>query len=58
MTVKELRELTGLSQLAFAKLYGIPKGTFLHWEAEERKPPRYAMEWLERIVKEDFKGKE
>jgi putative transcriptional regulator len=55
MTVKELRELTGLSQLAFAKLYGIPKGTFLHWEAEERKPPKYAMEWLERIVKEDFK---
>lgn len=54
MTIKELREFTGLTQDEFCKLYKIPKSTFGKWEAAISTPPIYLMELLERAVKEDF----
>jgi DNA-binding transcriptional regulator YiaG len=32
MTVKELREQTGLSQKAFGEYFGIPRRTIQNWE--------------------------
>lgn len=54
MDVKEIRKLTGLSQEAFAKKYGIPINTIHNWEQEVRKPPEYVVKLLERCVLEDI----
>lgn len=51
--IKELRELTGLSQQAFSDKYEIPKRTIEDWEGGRRKPPEYVVKLLERVVKED-----
>ena len=50
MTIKEIREHSGLSQGEFCKRYGIPKGTLCHWESGERKPPLYVLSLLEKGV--------
>lgn len=55
MTIKELREFTGLTQDEFCKFYKIPKSTFGKWEAGISNPTIYLLELLERVVKEDFK---
>lgn len=57
MNVKEMRELLGLSQAAFAKKYGIPKRSIENWESGERKPAKYLINLLERAVLEDAKQK-
>lgn len=54
MTIKEIVELTGLSQAEFAKKYGIPKRTVESWLMGERKPPAYVISMLEKMVKYDF----
>lgn len=54
MNMKEIRNLSGLTQAAFSKKYGIPKRTIEQWEGEKRNPPSYVLVMLERIVKEDF----
>lgn len=54
MTIKELREMTGLSQGKFAEKYEIPVGTIRHWEIGQREPPAYVMKLLERCVREDI----
>ena len=54
MTVKEIRELTGLSQRAFSVKYNIPARTIEDWETEKRNAPAYVLQMLERIVREDF----
>ena len=56
MTIKEIREHSGLSQGEFCKRYGIPKGTLCHWESGERKPPLYVLSLLEKVVKQDKKN--
>lgn len=55
MTIKELREGTGLSQRQFAEKYHIPVGTLQHWEQGIRKPPVYVIYMLNIILnnKED-----
>lgn len=55
MTVKELREMTGLSQKAFGKKYHIPKRTLEDWEGGRRKANGTILYLLERAVKEDYK---
>ena len=55
MTIKEIREHSGLSQGEFCKRYGIPKGTLCHWESGERKQPLYVLSLLEKVVKQDKK---
>ena len=53
MMIKEIRELTGLSQTKFGERYGIPMRTVQDWEAGRRVPPCYVLALLERVVKED-----
>lgn len=53
MTIKDIRALTGLSQAAFAKKYGIPLNSIHNWEQGVRKPPAYVLALLERVVRED-----
>ena len=53
MTIKEIRELTGMSQSRFAKEYGIPVRTLQGWEAGKTVPP-YFLSVLERVVKIDL----
>ena len=54
MTIKELRELTGLTQAGFSEKYGIPKRSIENWEGEKREPPTYLIKLLERVVKLDY----
>ncbi len=53
MTIKEIRALTGLSQVKFCEKYHIPLNTFARWEQGKREPPDYMMELLEFKVRED-----
>lgn len=53
MTVKEIRNLTGLSQQSFADKYGIPKRSIENWETGLRKCPEYVVKLLEFKVKHD-----
>lgn len=54
MNMKEIRELSGLTQAAFAAKYEIPLRTLQSWESGEREPAAYILKMLERIVKEDY----
>lgn len=54
MTIKELRDITGLSQTAFGNMYKIPMRTIQNWEGGQRECPEYVLYMLERLVKEDF----
>ena len=53
-TIKEIRQITNLSQGKFAERYGIPVRTLQGWECGKGTPPPYVLKWLERIVREDF----
>ena len=55
MTIKDIREFTGLNQDKFCEKYKIPKSTFSKWECEVSNPPEYVRELLERVVLADFK---
>lgn len=54
--VKQIRTMSGLSRNEFAAKYHIPIRTLEKWEREEVKPAEYLVEWLERLVNEDFGG--
>ena len=54
MTVKEIREMTGLSQRAFSARYKIPRRTLEDWETKKHLPPEYVVYLLERVVREDY----
>ncbi len=54
MTIKEIRQLTNLSQQKFCEKYNIPLPTLRKWEQGNREPPGYVLELLEFKVKEDF----
>lgn len=55
---KIIRQMSGLTQDAFSRKYGIPKRSIENWEATSdaayREPPEYLLKLLERVVKEDF----
>ena len=54
--IKELRNITGLSQNQFANKYKIPAGTIRNWEQGKRKCVPYIIYLLERVIKEiDYK---
>lgn len=53
MTIKEIRERTGLSQSKFANKYEIPVRTLQGWEAGKTVPD-YFVKLLDRCVREDF----
>lgn len=54
MTIKEIRQLTGLSAQKFGDKYGIPLRTIQNWEGGQRQAPEYIVKLLERVVKEDM----
>lgn len=58
MTIIEMRKLLGLSQVAFAKKYGIPARTIENWESGASQPTSYLLTLLERAVQEDAKTQE
>lgn len=53
MTIKEMRELLGISRAEFSRRYDIPIRTLENWESGTRTPPDYVINLLERIIKED-----
>ena len=55
MTIKELRQITGLSQKAFGEKYHIPKRSIENWEGGQRQVSETILYLLERAVKEDYK---
>lgn len=54
MDMKEIREISGLTQAAFAAKYEIPLRTLQSWEGGKREPAAYILKMLERIVREDY----
>ena len=60
MTIKELREQTGLSQQAFADYFKIPSKTIENWEQGKRGCNKYILELMEYKLKNEgmIKGSE
>ena len=52
MTIKELRNITGLSQSQFAEKYHINIGTLHNWEQNISNPPKHFLYVLERLILE------
>ncbi len=50
--VAAIRKRQKLSQIAFAKRYGLPAGTIKDWEQKRRQPDRAAILFLKVIEKE------
>lgn len=46
LTFKKLRQVSGLTQVKFAKEYGVPLRTLEKWDTGERTPPSYVLELL------------
>lgn len=55
MRIKDIRNLTGLSQPKFSEKYNIPLPTLRHWERGDRECPQYVLDLLEFKVKSDIK---
>lgn len=56
MTIKEIRQLTGLSQSKFANKYRLNLYTLQAWERGRQRVPEAILYLLERIIKEvDYK---
>lgn len=53
MSIKTIREASGMTQKAFADYFHIPKRTVENWEGEINKCPEYLLELLEyKLTKE------
>ena len=46
MTIKELRQSTGMTQTQFAQYFGIPKRTIEEWERGSRKCTAYLLDLM------------
>lgn len=46
MTVKELRQASGMTQKAFSEYFGISKRAVEQWEGGQRKCPDYLLELM------------
>ena len=57
MTVRELREASGLSQSRFAELMHVPVRTLQQWEQGKREPAPYINWLIERAAKVEFANK-
>lgn len=55
MTIKEIRDTTGLTQIGFAELLGIPIRTIQNWEKGYRNPPDYIVELINFKIKRLYK---
>lgn len=54
MRVKDIRGLTGLSQIKFCEKYKIPRRTLEDWESGKSKPAEYFVDLLEFKVRHDY----
>lgn len=54
MKIKELRNLTGMSQNEFASYFGISVRNIQEWEQERKNPPSYLVGLLERILNNEY----
>lgn len=59
LSIKQIRSISGLSQVKFDQKYGIPRRTIESWECDKNNPnyrlcPNYIHRLLERVVKEDY----
>ncbi len=50
MTIRELRETTGLSQSNFAKKFGINLRTLQHWDEGTRTPSKHIIVMITTIL--------
>lgn len=57
-SVKEMRKETKMSQGEFAAYMGVPVRSLQDWEQERRTPPEYVVAMMERILKNEFFGKD
>ena len=48
--MKELRNMTGMTQKAFAEMYGIPLSTLRKWEQGESSPAPYVLRLIARTL--------
>ena len=55
MSIKELRQATGMTQKAFGEDLGIPKRTLEDWENERRVPPAYVVGLVEYKLRNEEK---
>lgn len=53
MTLKELREASGMSRPRFAEYFGIPYRTIQDWELGNRKCPVYILNLMEYKLKNE-----
>ena len=53
-TIKEIRDLAGISRAEFSRKYNIPVRTLEDWEAGKRKCALYVADLLYRVVSEDY----
>ena len=54
MEIKEIRKMTGLSQVKFSEKYNVPVRTLQNWEAGKNSPPLYVIELLEFKIMQEF----
>lgn len=54
MKVRDIRDLTGLSQVKFCEKYKIPRRTLEDWESGKCKPAEYLTDLLEFKVRHDY----
>lgn len=57
MTLKELRQRSGMTQKQFAEYFGIPKRTIEDWEANARLCRLYLLDLMEYKLKKENKLK-
>lgn len=50
MTIRDIRDRTGLSQSKFAAKFGIPVNTIQTWEAGNSEPRPYILFMMSRIL--------
>lgn len=50
LTIKEIRNSTGLTQMAFSKKFDIPLSTLRKWEQGETKPAPYIIKMLSQLL--------
>ena len=53
MTIKELREASGMTQKSFSEFFGIPKRTIENWEGGKRECPEYLLDLIEYKLKNE-----
>ena len=57
MKIKELRDLTGMSQREFALYFNISVRSIQEWEQERKSPPSYLVGLLKRILDFEYFNK-